>query len=193
VTRQPVAIALALATAAAGVIVEGRVEVRTDKDPDFDFRTVRTWAWPESGPGVVKMLRTQDDDSEAARTRFEPIIVEAVAREIARRGLTTTSSMPPDVTLTYYLLVTYGNAAQQAGQFVPAVPEWGLPPFAPATTSYRVIQQGSLVIDATSPKVQRVVWRGVAQAEIDELRTDDERKRRIQEAVRDLVRRFPRT
>jgi hypothetical protein len=166
-------------------------KVRKKADPDFDFRKVRTWGWSDSGPGVVRMLRTADDDDEAVRKELEPTIVEAVAAELARRRLVPASEGPPDVTVTYFLLVTIGASAQQAGQFLPAVPEWGLPPFPPATTSFTVVQQGSLVIDISAPALQRVVWRGIAESKIDTARSVEERKARVREAIHDVLRRFP--
>ena len=167
------------------------MKIRTKADPDFDFRPVRTWAWPAAGPGTVRMLRTADDDDEAVRQQLEPTIVDAVAAELGRRRLVPATAAPPDVTVTYLLLVTIGASAQQAGQFLPPVPAWGLPPFPAATTSFSVVEQGSLVIDITAPALERVVWRGIAESKIDTLRTVDQRKVRIREAVHDLLRRYP--
>jgi hypothetical protein len=167
------------------------MKVRTRADPDFDFRPVRTWAWPAAGPGAVRMLRTADDDDEAVRQQLEPTIVEAVAEELGRRRLVPATAGPPDVTVTYLLLVTIGASAQQAGQFLAPVPAWGLPPFPAATTSFSVVEQGSLVIDITAPALERVVWRGIAESKIDSVRTAEQRKARLREAVHDLLRRFP--
>jgi Domain of unknown function (DUF4136) len=183
---------IVLAVAAADAAMAAKLKIKANRDPDFDFRPVKTWAWSESGPGAVKMLRTQGDDPEPVRQRFEPTIVEAISKELVQRGLTPAQTAPPDVTVTYYLLVTLGTSAQHMGQFLPAVAEWGLPPFAAATTAYRVLEQGSIVIDATSPALKQVVWRGVAEAEIDKQRTDEQRDTRIREAVRELIERFPR-
>lgn len=185
-------LALVLSVAIVDVTLAAKLKVKTNQDPDFAFDGVRTWAWSEAGAGVVKMMRTADDDSESVRQRFEPTIIDAVAAELGRRGLAAASAGAPDVTVTYYLLVTAGTSAQEAGQFLPTVANWGLPPFAAATTSYKVVQQGSFVIDVASPAQQQVVWRGVAQAELHEARSDEERKERLQEAVRELIRRFPR-
>jgi hypothetical protein len=134
------------------------------------------------------MARTQDDDSEAMKKRAEPLIVDALTKEMAQRGIqfTTTS---PDVTVTYFLLLSTNMSSQTVGQFLPATTAWGLPPFAPATQSLEVMNQGSLVFDATAN--DKIIWRGLADAK---LRTDaDEKKREsvLREAVRDLVRKFP--
>ena len=88
-----------------------------------------------------------------------------------------------------YLLLTNTMSSQELGQFLPATTQWGVPPFAPATQSLEVMNQGSLVLDVSANG--RVVWRGVAKAKI---KMDIDEKRRqelIREAVRDLLRRYP--
>jgi hypothetical protein len=182
---------IALSLSASSAVLAAKVKVRAQHDPKFDFRSARTWNWARNEPGVVKMLRTQDDDSEDVRRRFEPTIMGSFEEEIGRRGLSVSTSGAPDLEATYYLLVTIGTESQVAGQFLPAVADWGIPPFAPSTTSFKIIQQGSLVLDFKSTKLNEVVWRGVAQAEIDQLKSDEERKVRIRDAVRDLLRQYP--
>ena len=93
----------------------------------------------------------------------------------------------PDLRFHYYLLVTVGFDAQIMGQFLPATPVWGLPPFAPQTSALSIIQQGSLVLDAVSPTVGQVVWRCIAQTEIEAERTPEQRDKRLREVVRELV------
>jgi hypothetical protein len=95
----------------------------------------------------------------------------------------------PDVTLTYYLLLTTGASAQTMGQFLPATVNWGLPPFAPATQSLEIMNQGSLVLDVSAN--DKIVWRGVAQAKLHLDATDKKREAVVREAVKDLLRRFP--
>ena len=170
----------------AGIGVEA-VDVRVDFDKAFNFKPVRTWGWNPNGPGDVKMARTPDDDPEAARRQAEPIILDAVAAELTRRGLTQASN--PDVFVTYYLLLTMGQSAQTMGQFLPTTPEWGLPPFAPQTTSLEIVNQGSVVLDISAKG--EVVWRGIAQAKVKMDADEKKREALLREAVRDLLRRFP--
>ena len=134
------------------------------------------------------MARTPDDDPETVRKRAEPIIKESVEAELASRKLQLTQANP-DLTITYYLLLTIGSSSQTLGQFLPPVAEWGLPPFTPQTQSLTVAEQGSLVLDLSSN--DRVVWRGIARAKI---KIGEDAKRRealLREAVRDLLKRFP--
>ena len=164
------------------------VDVKINFDKEFDFKTVRTWAWSPQGPGEVKMARTQEDDPEYMRKRAEPVISEAVAAEMSRRGLQQATEAP-DVVLKYYLLLSTATSAQELGQFLPATTQWGVPPFAPATQSLEIMNQGSFVLDLSAK--DKVIWRGVAQSKIQ---TDADEKRRtalLREAIRDLLKRFP--
>jgi hypothetical protein len=169
-------------------IVLARVDVQVDFDKAFNFKAVKTWAWSPGEPGQVKMARTQEDDPEAMRKRAEPIIVDAVNGEMGRRGLTVAPSAP-DLTMTYYLLLTTTMSTQTIGQFVPATGEWGLPPIPRATQSIKMMNRGSLVLDLAAAGT--VVWRGIAQAQIKFDADDKKREAVIRESVRDLLRRFP--
>jgi hypothetical protein len=180
------AVAVAVALSGRDTLAGPKVNVGADKA--FDFKAARTWGWNPTGPGEVKMARTPDDDPESFRKLAEPIILDAVNGEMPKRGLQQSSSLP-DLQLTYYLLLTAGAAAQTLGQFLPATPVWGLPPFAPATQSLTVMNQGSLVFDFASKG--NVVWRGVVQAQVSPDADDKKREEKLREGVRELLKRYP--
>lgn len=165
-----------------------KIEVKVESDKKFDFKPVKTWAWNPAGPGDVKMARTSTDDPEAARKLAEPIMLDAVPKEMARRGLQAAQAQP-DLLVTYYLLLTTSMSTQTMGQFLPATTAWGLPPFAPATQSMKMMNRGSLVLDLSAKG--EVVWRGVAQAQIDIDVDDAKREGVLREAVRNLLERYP--
>ena len=169
------------------VTVEG-VEVNVQHDKAFDFKAVRTWAWNPEAAGYVKMARTQEDDPEAMKRRAEPPILDAAAMEMARHSLQKVAAQP-DLTLTYHLLLSTNMTAQTMGQFLPATTAWGYVPFAAATQSIKMMNQGALVLDLSAKGV--VVWRGVAQARVAFEADDKKREAILREGVRDLLRRFP--
>ena len=173
-----------------GVEGSAGVKVRTQFTKSFDFAKAKTWAWHEGGAGEVKMARTADDDPEVVRQRAEPVIKDAVALALPARGLTAAAAgAPSDLQVKYYVLITIGTDAQVVGQFLPAVAAWGLPPFAAATQSYKVIEQGSLVLDISANK--EVVWRGIGQAELKPGQSQEKRQALIREAVRDILKQYP--
>jgi hypothetical protein len=183
------------ALTAAGVLAltlpgGAAVKVKTQFTKSYDFAKAKTWAWNDKGPGEVKMARTADDDPEVVRQRAEPVVKAAVEAELPKRGVTAAAAgAAADVEVTYYILITVGTQSQQLGQFLPAVAEWGVPPFTAATQSYRVIEQGSLVLDISANN--EVVWRGIGQAELKPGQTPAQRTPLIQDAVREILKHFP--
>lgn len=166
-------------------------KIKIQSKPDFNFAGLKTWAWNPSAPGDVKVWVTATSKSEPVKKQYEPVLMQAIDDELARVGLTKASAAP-DFLVTYYLLVTVGSSEQQMGQFLPSVTEWGLPPFTAQTTAISVYPMGTLVLDVASPDVDHVVWRAVAQAEIDLEKTEAQRAVRIKSVVHDVVAKLPR-
>lgn len=179
----------AVAVIGLGAEVELAVKVKAQFNEKVDFSRMRTWAWNDKGAGDVKMARTADDDPAIVRQRAEPIIKEEVAAELPKRGLTASTGAASDVEITYYVLITVGTQSQQIGQFLPAVAQWGLPPFTGATQSYRVIEQGSLVLDISAN--DEVIWRGIGQAELKPGQPQEKRAALLRDAVREILKHYP--
>jgi hypothetical protein len=174
------------------VVEAAKIKVQAEQDPGFDFAIVRSWAW-DTDAGEVIMARTANDDPAPVKARVDPLIRKYVESEMAKKGKSFATGTP-DVQLHYYVLVTVNTSGQHMGQFLPAVPYWGLPPFAPATTSLNIVTKGSLVLDAMLPGQvgQRpVVWRGIAQSTVSDGDSPQVREARIREACTELVKRFP--
>jgi len=190
--KKPLAALLCVCLAAA-IVDAAKIKVRAEPDPEFDFATVRTWAW-DADAGDVIMARTQTDDPAPLKARIDPMIRKHVETEMVKKGLTVAAS-GPDVHLHYYVLVTINSSGQQMGQFLPAVPYWGLPGFsAGAATSLSVVTKGSLVLDALLPGAageRKVVWRGIAESTVEDGDAEPVRNARIRDASAELVKRFP--
>jgi len=183
-----VALTIALAMALAiHVGLEG-VDVNIEHDKAFDFKSARSWAWSPKGAGDVIIARTKDDDPAAVKRKAEPLIKDAVAGELMRRGLQPAASQP-DLTVTYYLLLSNNMTSQTIGQFLPATTAWGYMLVAPATQSIKMMNQGALVIDLSAKDV--VIWRGVAQVRVAFEADDKKREAILREGVRDLFKRYP--
>jgi hypothetical protein len=184
---------LGIGIAVAVLEAAPKIKVRAEPDPTFDFATVRTWAW-DVDAGDVIMARTQTDDPAALKARVDPLIRKFVAGAMAQKGLADAAADQPTVQLHYYLLVTVNTSGQTMGQFLPSVAYWGLPPFAPQTTSLEVVTKGSLVLDAFLPGTigtRKIIWRGIAQSTLDDTAKPSEREARLKYAADELVKRFP--
>jgi hypothetical protein len=187
-----VALVVAAVTwAMTGVWLAAKTDISVDFDKTFSFAGLRTWAWHPDGSGDVRLAVSADADPKKVAARVDPVIVPAVERELLERTFTQTSADRAELYVHYYVLATVNQSAQYMGQFVAPVPEWGLPPFAPSTTSLSIYPVGTLIIDISSPAKRAIVWRGSASRKIDLERPDNERRKVLEQAIRDLLKRFP--
>ena len=193
-SRLPVLLVVA-AMLAAPIALSAGVKVRSEYDKSFDFRGLTTWAWHPESAGDVRMAVTADDDPAAMKERFEPVILDAVQKEMAGRGLTLAAAGgTPQLYVNYYVLISTNQSRQTMGQFLPTVPEWGIPPFSyGATQSLKVFEEGSLVLDVTSTKTRQLIWRGMAVAELQRKSAPQDRDTRLRAAIAEVVKKFPKT
>jgi hypothetical protein len=167
-----------------------KTDIKVQYDKAFSFEGLKTWAWHPDGAGEVRLAVSSSDDPKAVAARVDPIIVPAVEREMAARGFTKVAD-GAQLHVHYYVLATVNMMTQTMGQFLPAVPEWGLPPFNAQTTALSIYPVGTLILDVTSPAVKAIVWRGDAERKINLERPDTERRKVLESAIRDLLKRFP--
>jgi hypothetical protein len=192
----PVPVVLVVAAMlAAPIALSAGVKVRSEYDKSFDFRGLTTWAWHPESAGDVRMAVTADDDPAAMKERFEPVILEAVQKEMGGRGLNLAAAGgTPQLYVNYYVLISTNQSRQTMGQFLPTVPEWGIPPFSyGATQSLKVFEEGSLVLDVTSTKTRQLIWRGMAVAELQRKSAPQDRDTRLRAAIAEVVKKFPKT
>jgi hypothetical protein len=177
--------------AAAVAVVQAGVKVKIDYDKEYDFTKARTFGWHPDGAGEVKLLERTGDDPEAIRTKWEPTIKDAVEQELGRVGLVPATSGTPDLMLHYYFLAGPSSESQYRGQFVGAIPPWGVPDFEMTTSSLKIFEQGTLILDIIDGPKRQIVWRGKADAEVNRQNSAAKRAERIREGVRELLKKFP--
>jgi hypothetical protein len=174
-----------------GVAVSAGVKTRASFDKEYDFTKPKTFGWHPDGAGEVKMLQLSGDDPVKLLERFDPVFKDAIATELTRRGLVLATDGKPDIVVHYYVLIGPNSESQFRGQFVGAVPPWGLPDFAMTTTSFKVFEQGTVVLDLMDATRKEIVWRGVAEAEINREKSPAERDKRIRDGIAELLKKFP--
>jgi hypothetical protein len=187
--KQALVVVAVLALAVA--VVQAGVKVRAEFDKEYDFSKARTFGWHPDGAGEVKLLMREGGDPEQIRIRWEPTIKDAVEQEMTKRGLAPATSGVPDLYLNYYFLSGPNSEAQTRGQFIGAIPPWGVPDFEMTTTSLKIFEQGTLILDIIDGPKRQIVWRGIAEAQVDRQRTPVEREKRLREAVGELLKKYP--
>ena len=185
-------IVFVLATITAAVGAAG-VDIKVEFDKTFNFAALKTYGWQPGGAGEVKLLEQLGEDPAVILQRFDPVLKPAIEAEMAKRGLVPVTTAKPDLYIHYYLLIGPNSESQFRGQFVGAVPPWGLPDYAMTTSALKIYEQGTVVLDLIDTAHIDIVWRGIARAEIQRQRTPQERDKRIRDVVVDLMKKFPTT
>jgi Domain of unknown function (DUF4136) len=180
-----------LAAASGGRVAAADTDITIEYDKTFSFAGLNTWAWHPDGAGDVRLALTADDDPKRVAARLEPVILPATERELASRKITRVAADRAQLLLHYYALVALKDFAQVHGQFLPAVPYWGLPLFAPSTSAIGVFPVGTIIMDITVPDRDTIVWRGAARRDVNFENSDQKRREVIERAIRDLFRQFP--
>ena len=176
--------------ASAAVLVAARIEITVHHDPYASFAAIASYTWLPSPPPATDVAPGTMRDPLTVQRELEPVIVGAVDAQLQQRGIQKRDT-GADVQVVYYLshgtsvnAATLGSYYAYAADFYVYVPPGG-----GQTTSVRVIEEGSLVIDVVDDA--RAIWRGTARARINRENDDGRRHRLIRDAVRKLFDRWP--
>jgi hypothetical protein len=150
------------------------LRIRTELGRDAELSGYRTYDWliaPQPSPGAVPI----DPDL------INQMVREALGREFSSRGYRHDAEASPD-------FLVFFHAGADDVERVAAVHRDRAGGTVSAPTRYRT---GELVIELSDTQTGALAWRGRAQAEILRGVSLDERRARIDRAVRELLERFP--
>jgi hypothetical protein len=175
----------------ATTVIAGGIKIKTVPDKTFSFAGLKTIDWHPEGRGKLQYQLGAGEKPEDIQARFFPIIDAQIERAFPARGFTKPAAGAPDLWVHYYVLLKMSSSTQEMGQFLPNNAYWGIPLFTPNTTAINVYETGSIVLDVASARTKAMVWRGVASAEIDRQLEPAEREKRLQKAIDEMVKKFP--
>ena len=166
------------------------MKVTYDYDPGADFSTYRTFDWvagPQEPTGDPRI----DNQLTDIRIRM------TVESQLTLKGYRRVASEKPDFYVSYYAslkdLLNMSSISHYAGFGVGERPGYGggWPAGSRTVTDVQSYKEGTLILDVVDGGTDRLVWRGIAQAEVDPSRDPKERQERIRKAVRDMLTHFP--
>ena len=148
--------------------------VQFDYDRQVDFKSLKTYDWmtvPETAN--IDILNVER-------------VKKAVNAELQAKGLMMTSNNP-DFLIAEHLgkkdkvqVTNWGYNYDQYGR--------DLGPQGVDTYQY---EEGSLILDFVDAKSKKMIWRGVAKAEINNTDTPEKTEKLINEAVQEILKNFP--
>jgi hypothetical protein len=158
------------------------MHIETQHADDVDFSKYKTWNWLPEGDTKETDVRLSD-----------PLVVARIRRAIETELMTQgfrRDAASPDFIVKYHAALedhmseSAVDNAYESAQYERYDQNW--------TYQYATAwQQGTLLIDILDAQSNELVWRGSAQAEIDTSAPDDEKDKRVDEAVHKMLKEFP--
>jgi hypothetical protein len=160
-----------------------RMRATTDYDADFDFSSLRHYAWLPAVPGQRTDPRVHNDLIDA-RVRA------AVDRALGARGFGQVPEPEADFFVNYYLLLdTRLDVRTLNSSFGYGTHLWRSS--AGTQTVVTEYERGTLIVDVLAAHERRLVWRGSTNARLGSSTTAERRTQLINEAVETVMSRFP--
>jgi hypothetical protein len=163
------------------------MKVETRADPTADFSGFNNYSWLDHPGGNESRIGPQ----------IGMWIVGAIDEELADKGFHRRAASESDFRVGYHAAVQ----GRMEVSNIDAYYGYGITPSSPWTYYHagsqqqqspaRYYNEGVLVIDIVDASSNRLVWRGTAQAEVDDDVAPEERQARIREAVRKILADFP--
>ena len=179
---------------ACAVLVLGgctTITIRTDYDPQQDFSGLHTFSWAtltQEPTGNIKL----DNPFLDKRIRA------SVESELSSKGYVKDATGKPDFLLRYLVTIQEKTDVHTIDTYYGGfTPIWcgsrvcyttGF--WVPQTVAY-VYEEGTLILDILDAKESKLIWRGSAAAEVNESGTPEQKRARVENAVRKLLAQFP--
>jgi hypothetical protein len=159
----------------------GGIEIEHDHDPTQDFSLYTSYSWSTDRGPLGSALEI--DEFTDARIRG------AVDAELARSGFRMVDLDSAELTIGYIARIEPQRERAMNDPRAADVDRYG--GVYDSSPSDRVFEQGSLELGLVDVRRNRVVWRALAQAEMDPSRDASERERRIVRVVQEMFKTFP--
>ena len=152
--------------------------VQHDYDLQADFKSLKTYDW------MAVPEKANIDSLDVERVK------KAVSAELQAKGLMMNSNNP-DFLIAEHLgskdkvqVTNWGYGYGPHGGY------WGGHWGRGGITAYQY-EEGSLILDFVDAKSKKMIWRGVAKANINNADTPEKKEKLINEAVQEILKNFP--
>jgi len=153
------------------------LNVNVDYDETYDFKNAKSFAI-DSGK------------ESATRTLFSSRVVNALENELQLKNYKKVSKEEADLIFVFNASAK-DKSDTQVSYGLSGYRGFGYGGMMMATSHTYEYTEGTLVIDALSPKTKKVVWRGVGVKELREQETPQERTQAVNAAVKKIMEKFP--
>lgn len=154
------------------------IEVRTAHDPKATFPKQGSYAWVPGPSDLPKDPRIDNAQLEARVRR-------AVADGLAERGYRLSNSERPVMLVGFHVVLDESLKPSIASR------KYGYGPGLWGDSLGPDFERGSLILDILDPETKKLIWRGIAEADLDLTVSEDKKQKHAHQAVRQMLKQFP--
>ena len=159
------------------------LEITSDADPSANFSKYKTFAWEPKPQQVTGNPRL---DSPLLDKRVKT----AVEQQLKAKGYSMASDKP-DFYIAYHVALDEKVSVSSMNNYYGYAPGWGWNyAYAGGVDVYQY-EQGSLMLDIVDAGTHQLVWRGSAQAEVDQYAKEEKKDKLLNDAVGGMLAKFP--
>lgn len=161
-------------------------DIKTEYDKKEIFSTFKTYAWmaPKKVAGV-------DDPAT-----LDTVVKVAVDAQLAQKGFAIAGSASPDFLVGYHAVVEQkveeftlnSRYEDMSDPFYERLAPYG---GREAEKRQEVYHEGALVLDIMDARTKKLVWRSSMQKRVNKSLKPEERKKRVEKGVAEMLKKFP--
>jgi hypothetical protein len=174
---------LALLTSCLSLAGCASAPVRTDFDSSIDFLEYRDFSWREP---PLKETGEREPDPFARNSLLDKRVRDAIAAELALRGLASVDPAEADLLVDYRVIYSERLVAHETHRPVPFRRYY--PFLYDVDVHVSEVPQATLLIDLIDSETEQLVWRGWVEGRDFDRNLDD---REVIAAVQAILRRYP--
>jgi hypothetical protein len=170
------------------------IQVSSDYDRNTNFSGLKTYDW-------ISPTQPKTGDPRLDNTLLDSRIRSAVENQLNLKGYQKATAGSPDFQLAYHASIEEKLNATTFDYYDYTYPSYYHPRYGfsgpiytafPASQTYVYeYEEGTLLLDMIDPKTKKLIWRGIAVGTVQSHATPEKREKRINQAVADMLRKFP--
>jgi hypothetical protein len=157
------------------------IDIWTEQDPTASFQGLHTYGWASVSQSIQNDLHAENPILDR---RIRLIVDDA----LAARGFKKQQGGTPDFLIGYHVAVKQQLDVRYVNDYYGYA--YTSLAWRPQRTVY-AYDQGTLILDVSLPDPKRLIWRGVATAEVFPGESQAKGDKRIAEAVDKMLDKFP--
>ena len=156
------------------------LNVSVDYDETYDFKNVKSFAIDIAA-------------SNSKNTLFNERVFNALKNDLELKNYKNSTKEDADLIFVFYVSVKDKQSIHTSYSGYGGYRRYGGlgGGMMMSTTNTYEYQEGTLVIDALSPKTKKIVWRGVGVKELKDYDTPAQRTEAVNKAVKKIMEKFP--